>query len=151
MPPFLLHDIFPRGPGAEWFFLAVLLFGVLWLAWKALVLFGFVVAVARGRERLGPLDLRGVKQPSLGVWLISLTLCALASAFYRSESLSWVATLVLDAGAGVAGNLTGQLLPMMLVSILVSSIQWTLLLTGARALYTMLRRPSRDDGARAAA
>jgi hypothetical protein len=146
MPLFLLHDIFPRGDGAGWFLLAVLLVGVLWLVSKALVLFGLVVAIARGRERLGPLDLRGVKPPSLGVWLVSLVLCVLSSVFYASESLSWIPSLVLDASRATVGNLfVDDLFLMMLVSILAASIQWTLLLTGARALRTMMRRPPARD------
>jgi hypothetical protein len=140
MPLFLLHDIFPKGPGSGWFVIGLLVLLLLWIVTRLLFVVGLVVAVARGRERLGPLNLRGVKPPSLGLWLASLVLCTLASALYTTDSLSWVPSLVLYSGSGIAGIFDDELLPMAVLSALVSSVHWTLMLTGARALWTVSRR-----------
>lgn len=140
MPLFLLHEIFPQGPGSEWFLLYVLAFGLVFLVGKALLILGIVAALARGSVRLGPLDLRGVKPPSIGTWLIALSLCALSATFYASDALMVVPAVVLGPGATIAGTFVASMPAMVVIACLLASVYWTLLLTGARAAWTMIRR-----------
>lgn len=151
MPPFLLHDIFPRGPGAGWFMLGLLVMLLLWLAVKLLVVVGLVVTMARGRERIGPLHLRAARPAGAGLWLASLVTCTLALALLRVEPVSWIGEMVLYPGTDTAGNFADDPATVALVGVLLATIHWTLALTGARAVRRLLgRRRSATPGAHAA-
>ena len=107
---------------------------------KVVAMVGAVAVVARGQERLGPLDLRGVRPPPKQLWIGSLAVCVVGAALTQVKPLSELGELVVRPGMRIARDITYRESAKPLVAALVASAWWALLLAGARALPTLLAR-----------
>lgn len=103
---------------------------------------GACALVARERQKVGPLDLRGLLPPRKEMWFASLAACVAGAAMSRVSSFSWPGKALIEPGMDIARDLTTADVPIVraLLAALVASGYWTLVLAGGRALPGLVRR-----------
>lgn len=102
---------------------------------------GAVVVLARGRERVGPFDLRGATPPSRELWVVSLAACVVGAVLSQVRALSWLGGLAVQPGMGIARDVVSEPgATRAVVAGVVASVYWALALTGARAVRALLAR-----------